>query len=325
VRHLLIDDVDSAAATASHAALARLPNLGRLLKCMRLESRQHCPPDGASSPHELALARAHGLSAEPGRIPWAAFETQTIGVPCAWLTPAHLRLGMDNAQLLPPQELQLTEAQSRALLAACAPLLAETGIRLDYAAPTRWLAQGDALADLTSRAPERAARQRRLTRAQLAQAPTPGQRRQWMLLGSELEMLLATHPVNQARSAQRLWPVNAVWLWGAGALPRPHPPAPGVMVAPHRAQARALPHPDPSDDALAHAWRRIDADCIPALLAAQRAGCSVRITLSGQQSGITLRSAAPGLRGWLQNWPNPWRGHTLPHWLEQIAPKTSLD
>ena len=38
-------------------------------------------------------------------------------------------------------------------------------------------------------------------------------------------MLLYTHPVNDARSARGVLPVNSFWLSGTGALPQPQPPA----------------------------------------------------------------------------------------------------
>ncbi|MDJ0919248.1 MAG: hypothetical protein QNJ05_15925 [Woeseiaceae bacterium] len=40
-------------------------------------------------------------------------------------------------------------------------------------------------------------------------------------LQSEIEMALHDHPVNLRRQADRLQPVNALWLWGGGALTAP--------------------------------------------------------------------------------------------------------
>lgn len=41
----------------------------------------------------------------------------------------------------------------------------------------------------------------------------------WRKLLNEVQMLLYTHPVNQAREAQGLPVANSVWLWGSGRLP----------------------------------------------------------------------------------------------------------
>ncbi len=39
---------------------------------------------------------------------------------------------------------------------------------------------------------------------------------QWRAQLNEAQMLLHTHPVNQAREARGAWPVNGIWLWGGG-------------------------------------------------------------------------------------------------------------
>lgn len=41
----------------------------------------------------------------------------------------------------------------------------------------------------------------------------------WRKLLNEAQMLLFSHPVNQAREARGELPVNSVWLWGGGRLP----------------------------------------------------------------------------------------------------------
>jgi hypothetical protein len=63
-------------------------------------------------------------------------------------------------------------------------------------------------------------------------------------LMNEIQMLLHTHPVNQARELQGLPTVNSIWLWGSGRLPtldaKPYaylwasnPVAQGLAVASH--------------------------------------------------------------------------------------------
>ncbi len=41
----------------------------------------------------------------------------------------------------------------------------------------------------------------------------------WRNLGNEIQMLLFTHPINQARQEQGKLPVNSIWFWGQGVLP----------------------------------------------------------------------------------------------------------
>ncbi|MCB2037530.1 MAG: phosphoglycerate mutase, partial [Ottowia sp.] len=115
LRHLLVPD--AAPLPGVSADLPPLPNLAALLARLRVEHTLAPGADSPASPHELAAARANGLHGEPGRIPWAAFESGTVGTPCAWLRPVHLQLGMDAIQLLPPEALQLDDPASQALLA----------------------------------------------------------------------------------------------------------------------------------------------------------------------------------------------------------------
>lgn len=44
--------------------------------------------------------------------------------------------------------------------------------------------------------------------------------RHWRRLFTEAQVILHAHPVNAARAAAGLQPVNALWFWGAGQLPR---------------------------------------------------------------------------------------------------------
>ena len=284
IRHLLIPH--AAPRPGEPPELPPLPNLTALLARLRVADTLACDDDSPAEPHELALARAHGLPGAPGRIPWAAFDTQCVGTPCAWLRPVHLRLGMDHIELTAPESLQLTEADSLALMASCAPLLAGDGVDVRHIAPGRWLAQGELLRHLTCASPERAKGQR-LTRAQLAQSGDPSHQRPLARLNAELEMLLANHRVNQSREPTGALPVNAVWIHGAGALPQPVAPGAGIRVA---TQLSPSGHDATATDAAAQtaAWQALDAECAAPLLASLRAGHPVQLTLSGPRQAITL-------------------------------------
>lgn len=49
--------------------------------------------------------------------------------------------------------------------------------------------------------------------------PTGGEAKTWHALMNELQMLLHSHPVNQARAASGLPAANSIWFWGEGRLP----------------------------------------------------------------------------------------------------------
>lgn len=296
--HLLIADA-ALPQGVPPAALCELPNLQALLARMRRHATIEVGEDGPATPFELALARAHGLSGAPGHIAWAAFETATVGTPCAWLRPCHWQVGMDQVSLLAPGELALTEGESRALLAAVQPLLRGDGLSLRYVAPGRWLAQGELLRGLATASMARALQQP-LTLDALAHAPAAAQSAHLHRLQSELQMLLYTHPVNDAREAARGYPVNAVWIEGAGVLDAPLPPNPEV-----RTDTR-LQTPPASTAEHARAWQAMDDEVLAPLLAAQRAGARVQLTLCGTQRAVGLLTA-PGVHGWLMSKLRPLR------------------
>ncbi|HOB65534.1 hypothetical protein [Ottowia sp.] len=288
IRHLLIPGAaPQTDAGAALPPLPALPNLQALVRQLRVADTITCDADGAAHPHELAAARANGLPGDAGRIPWAAFESGTVGTPCAWLRPVHIQIGMDSVQLIGADEMALADADSQALAAACSPLLAHEGITVAHALPAAWLARGELLRHVVAPGAAHAAGQP-LTRASLPHDPNPERQRRLARLQSELEMLLATHPVNAAREAARQWPVNMLWIDGAGALDAPLPPRPDVWVAPHLCRG------DAARTARGHAaaWQAIDAEHAAPLLAALRAGQPVKLTLSGPRRAITLAPAA---------------------------------
>lgn len=278
-------------------ALPRLPNLDALLRRLRPESCIECDENNPSDPAELATARALGLPSEPGKIPWAAVETNTIGTPCAWLIPCHWQLGMDHVLLADSALLALDEEHSRSLLAAAEPLFREDGMDVRYVMPNAWLAQGEMFRELSTWSMTRATG-RRLTPGLLANTPVPAQAALLRRLQSELQMLLYTHPVNDARESAGQLPINALWITGAGVLSEPHPPRADVavenrLILAEQAQAGTLL----SQAIAAHheAWRELDADSGQRLLAALEAGHEVRLTLCGPARALSFSPLQPGV------------------------------
>ncbi|MES2955196.1 MAG: phosphoglycerate mutase [Pseudomonadota bacterium] len=265
-------------------------NLRALLAAMTPADRIECAEDDPSTPFELALAQARGLPGGPGQIPWAAFETGSTGLPCAFIKLCHWQVGADHVRLSPPGDLALDEDTSRALLAAMAPYFLEDGITLTPCdrLPGTWLAAGEVFRGLRSVSMD-TLMGRHLTRSLLDGAGTPAAtlRR----LQNEMQMLLYTHPANELRQQQGLAPVNSFWVTGAGVLDQPIAMAPDVRVE-SRLHGPALRR-----DAAAHAqaWQAVDADSCAALLAALRAGGDVRLTLCGERAAQSFVPAAPGL------------------------------
>ena len=281
--HLLIPDAVAAAPGGAPLPEPTAPAaLDALLARLRPAASTELAPDSAATPFEIALARARHLPGEPGHLAWAALESGTAGTPCAWLRPCHWQLGLDDVQLIDPAQLALSEEESRALLATVQPLLAEDGVALRYIAPERWLAQGELFRGLTTWSMARALAQP-LTRDLLALAPTEAQSAHLRRLQTELQMLLYTHPVNDAREARRGWPVNALWIDGAGALDPLPPPTPEVLVEP---ALSAVP-PSASAEQRRAAWQTVGQGSLARLAAALEAGADAQLTLCGPQRALS--------------------------------------
>ena len=275
-----------------------LKNLAKLLGGMKLVQTDTGNASSLSTPHERVLAQCQGLTSPDtlvdGLIPWAALQafevfkaSETVAPPnTAWalITPCHWAMGREHATLTDPAALGLTPEESRTLLAAMQPYFETEGITLHFAAPERWLAEGEVFRHLPTASLDRV-----LGRNVDIWLPATSTLRR---LQNEMQMLLYTHPLNDERSSRRLRTVNSFWLSGTGALSRPVPTQTNPINLPrHLAQAAF------TDDwiAYAQAWSQLDAGDIAQLLARQGKGESIRLTLCGERSAQTFETASPGI------------------------------
>lgn len=297
------------ASTVSEAGLQalhtlQLPHLGRLLA--RLQPTQRLGTDALSlnPPHEQALATVLGWPAGPDvALPWAARQAATLGLdaqqPWGLLTPVHLHVGTDQVSLTPPSALQLDEAASHAVLDAVRHLFETEGFMLHWAAPLQWLATHPLFDGLATAALDRVT-----GRNINPWLPDARSARLLRRLQNEVQMLLYTHPLNDAREAAGLPTVNSVWLSGCGRLPAATGNAAGVQVD-DRLRAPAL-----GEDwaAWCEAWRALDAGPIRSLA---DAGGAAQLTLCGERAAQTYAPAGQGLWQRLASrWQQP-AAHTL--------------
>ena len=318
-----------------------LKNLEKLLQGMKPLAIETGSAQSLSMPHERVLARKLGLQADSlgapqGLIPWAALQaskrpTQAASVESgspskawAFVTPCHWIMGREGATLTDPDALALSPAESQSLMAAMQPYFAGDNITLHYAAPDTWLAEGELFRTVPT-----ASLQRVLGRnvdAWLPPAQSP-QTKTLRRLQNEMQMLLYTHPLNDARSARRQQTVNSIWISGTGALDGAALPAAflaGLKLAKDLAGAAM------TDDwaAYASAWRALDAGPIAELLAVQ-SGTSlsahaagkvfrqaVSLTLCSETSAQTFTTAPPGLKSRISSLLAPQRPIYL---LEQLS------
>ena len=179
---------------------------------------------GCTAFESWQLTRA-GYSPEPGLLQGAGLGPllaagQAPAGDAVWLAElVHLALGADQANLLDPGQMDLLPEETAALLDTARPLFEGTGFAVDALSPQRWrLRLPDGLRPQTA-SPQVVAGQR-LNEWWRQDTET----RPWRRLLNEIQMAWHEHPVNDARAARGLAPVNALWLYGGG-TPWPIAPA----------------------------------------------------------------------------------------------------
>ena len=287
--HLLIPFACSTAAQCRPAlAPLQLPYLEKLLRRLAPAPTDAGPATSLTPPHERVLAQMLGLSAPDGCIAWAAHQVAQAGrnpgsAAWAWITPVHWDVGADHITMADPDALDLQQAQSRELLSTMQPFFEEDGITLEYAAPQRWLAQGEIFRNLASASLDRVA-----GREFSPWMPTAAPLRR---LQNEMQMLLYTHPLNDTRTARGLTTVNSIWVSGTGALSPARPSTGQAVTLADRLRAAALRN----DWAQwARSWVALDQNECRVLLESSVAGQPVQLTLCGERNALRFESARDG-------------------------------
>ncbi len=294
LQHLIVPYAATSAHLPGQEAppLPELPSLARLLARLSQLDTDTGDEYSLSPPHERVLARALGLPTRDGAIPWAAWQAGIAGSACAWLTPCHWQASLDQVTLQPPEGLELSEAESRALFDALRPWAEEDGIALAFESATCWRAEGNAFADLPWASLDRVAH--RQLDAWLPDGARQPQARALLRLQNEAQMLFYSHPVNDDRAARGLPLVNGFWISGTGIWNGQDLPAPRIADALRRPALRG------DQAGWTSAWQALDQGEIAALLQACEQGQPVRITLCGERSAISWandKTDNPGLLG----------------------------
>lgn len=202
---------------APSAAMARLMARGQW------DSLQVCEGD----PLEQWLASITGVSVGPPPA-WAMVGADQAPAYSRWfVSPVHVGIGREGVSLMPPDELQLSDAHAVALNELLCGVVAEHGWRLagTSAEPSanggpqclpQWgcVLQTDAPLPRSLPSPWAVARQR-FTDLLPGGADMAAWRRMWM----DVQMALHSHPVNAQRQAQGMPAINAFWWWGGGEPP----------------------------------------------------------------------------------------------------------
>jgi len=301
-RHLLIPFAGRGS-PACRAALAglRLPKLEALLARLARVHEDTRDDSTLSPPHERALAEALGITAADGCIPWGALEALQSGLgptdgAQSWgiATLCHWQVGIDDVMLGDPSAIEIDAQESDALLAAARPFFEEDGIALHASTtPGRWLVQGPIFDGLATASIDRAVGFPISQWSPLSDAGRPLRR-----LQNEMQMLLYTERVNDARTARGVPPINSFWLSGTGSLPAGFVPQ---ASSPTLADALRLPALRDDGSAWASAWQALDAGPVAELLAACARGEPVSLTLCGDHSAQRFEVQPRGLMGWARS------------------------
>jgi hypothetical protein len=308
--HVLIPFASGHSEVSSHVLRdLALPSLERLLR--RLQAGQRWPGDETtlSAPHERALAAAWGWPQLDGVLPLAAMAAAADGVDVgvqAWglLTPAHWNAGRDHVAMTDPAALELDASESRALFDVVRELFDSEGFTPVWGAPLRWYLAHPSLAGLACASLDRVIG--RDVNPWLAKTPP---QRMLRRLQSEVQLLLYTHPLNQAREDRGALPVNSFWLSGCGV----HLPQAGPRIE----VLDALRAPLLANDwaAWAQAWQALDAEPIAALERRCAAGEGITLTLCGERHAQSFESQTQTV--W-QRLKNRWQGAAASTVLEAL-------
>jgi hypothetical protein len=275
-----------------------LPSLEKLLARLGPAATDEGEEHAFSMPHERVLAREIGLPHADGLIPWAAWQLSQAGrdpegAAWAWITPCHWEVGQDHISMGHPRQLDLPAEESQAFLAAMQPWFEQDGILLEYDGPTRWLARGEVFRGLPSASLDRVTGRVIDRWMPRGEAGRPLRR-----LQQEMQMLLYTHEINEARARDGLQAVNSFWVSGAGALPAdPRPRAPDGLQATYVLRDAAMLQ---DWQAWAAAWQQVDEIECARLLSALDAGEQVALTLCGERNSRTFAGTGGGFFGKLR-------------------------
>jgi hypothetical protein len=284
--------VSSEAATKCVQNL-NLPNLRQILSVLTLVDSDIGVEESFSPPHERALARTHGLSIVDGYIPWAALRAAALRLenaqtlPWSFVTLCHSVVGMGSMTMEDPDQLNVSEAESRQLFADMTPYFAEDGLTLHYLEPKLWLCRGEPLRDV------RTASFDRVIGKDLSDwQPTNGESAKLRRLQNEMQMMLYTHTVNDARSCVNAAVINSVYFHGNGELDGKLSGSSGKVstnITTSVNMPRSLADAAMKEDwpAWAKAWEQLDATVCAHLLKRVQAGESVTLTLCGERSALT--------------------------------------
>ena len=273
-----------------------LPNLHELLSLLTATPPLLSAPEALTPLPERLRATYMGMQVQDGLIPWAALDAQQLGLTkmhgdagWAWITPCHLNVQSNHILMDDPLELDVSAQECETLRAAMKRYFEEDGITLHPLSNGTWLAFGEVFKDLPTASLERVAGS-----AIDPWMPLQEHAKHLRRLQNEMQMLLYTHAVNDARGALGKPTINAFWISGTG-TPAPAPTASTTTLECVDALRQSALRDDPH--AWQAAWQTLDGTKLAELVQRAKMAKPVQLTLCGPRMAATLE---------LQN--KPWWG-----------------
>lgn len=188
-----------------------------LLRWFERSSQSETPSDAAlthCTPLEHWQLLAHGFQATPAQhlsAGLAPLRAQSVSDDSpVWLAElVHMSPSRDGAALLPAKMLNIAAEDAQALLDSAQELAAENGFTLVADSADQWRVQPP-----EGFAPHCASPALVSISTVNDWWPQDVVGQPWRRLVNTLQMLWYDHPVNQARAAQGLAPINSMWLYG---------------------------------------------------------------------------------------------------------------
>jgi hypothetical protein len=211
------------------------PALASLLSRTSSHGRYAADDAVRALPHELWLARALGLVAS-GQPAFAAAAMRGYGLEPGegtWfiINPSHIEIARSHLLMADLRRLALPDAEGRALFDSARPYFEEAGHDLRFGDAQTWFMRADEWAGMDTATPDAA-----VGMSLTDWMPTGPRAIAYRKLQNDVQILWHTHPVNAAREARGLPPVNAFWLWGGAHAGAPAT-APHFVAPPQDADA----------------------------------------------------------------------------------------
>lgn len=294
---LILNAAPSGPRSSAALDMLHLPHLKHLLRLLSPTAVVRSSAHDLTPAHEHVRAASCGLHGADGLIPWAAADALAAQLApaaplvqpggWAWITPCHWSVQTDHVRMDDPLALALTPHDAESLFRDIEPYFAEDGISLFPSqhglGHSHWLAYGSVFANLPTASLDRVAGE--VVDPWLPRQPqAQGLRR----LQNEMQMLLYTHPVNDARARFHLPSVNAFWVSGTGDLSA-SAHANAVPAANHCQVRNALHAPAQEDDAQGwtQAWEALDSTTLANAAQQVDAGQALQLTLCSDTAAHT--------------------------------------